>query len=446
MDLSDLATPEPDVEYLLRRHFAERGSAAAAAPTDLAATTRVRHRRRRQQQVALAGTALAVALIAGGIPMLRAALPAPHHIAATSSPAANPPAGDLYDQPTRGTVAGDDGWLAALAARAWAVDPQAGRPVPPPATHRVVFASDVPGGRIALVLGRSGGKTAYLWFHGTKGADPGQMTEAAAPQLTGAGQPLALLDVIAGGGKGAVLVVVGEPGDSAEYVSGSVAGTGHPIDLDMTDGVAVTEVTAPIDQAGAGQVQVARNGQAPMVVVPDASGVAAPTATPTLSIEDPRGLWSQVSQAQLLSLGRYMVGFYGLSSHQVEIVLLATGRIGSRQVVLLGGILPSGQTVAWQGSYPRTGPGAGTGNGTAPGPTTPLLTQTLALRTDGGVVVSGPLDGAAAEVLDSNGAVLGTVPLVNGAGAGAVPGAPARVRITGQGGAVLAETTVGTTR
>lgn len=444
MDLSDVRSPEPGLEVRLRRHFAVNGEDRTPARADLGAVTLRRRRQVRRQRVALVGTALGVLVIAAGLPALRAALPAaPSGMAAPSQPSSAPPPADLYDLPARGSLAGDASWLSALAARAWEVDPAAGTPDPPPASHRVSYAADVPGERLALVLGHSGGKTAYLWVHGRTGADPGQLDQATTPQLTGAGQPIALLDVQPGGRNDAVLVLVGLPGDAAEYVPPS---GGRPVDLPVVDGVAVAQVPAPVDREGAGQVHVVRAGHPALTVVPDVSGLDAPAATSPLAIEDPRGLRAQVDEKELQDLGRYMTGFYGLSPGRLELVLLATGPVGGRQAMLLGGILPSGQTVAWQGSYDRAHPAAGTGAGTAPGARTPLLQQVLALRTDGGVVVSGPLDGVTAQVLDRSGAVVGTVPLQNGAGAGGAPGSASRVRILDGSGTVLAQAAVGAPR
>lgn len=39
----------------------------------------------------------------------------------------------------------------------------------------------MPGERVALVLGRAGGKGAYLWLHGSAGADSGQLDQTTAP-------------------------------------------------------------------------------------------------------------------------------------------------------------------------------------------------------------------------------------------------------------------------
>jgi hypothetical protein len=443
MDLTDARAPEPALEARLRRHFAENGEARTPPRYDLAAVTLRRRRQLRRQRMALAGTALGVVLIAGGLPAVRAVLPvASHDATASSSPTSPAGPADLYDQPTRGSLAGDAGWLSALAARAWEVDPQAGAPNPPPATHRVVYAGDIPGERVALVLGRAGGKTAYLWLHGRTGADPGQLDEAASPELTGTGAPVALLDVPSGTATGAALVLVGLPGDTAEYVTAD----GLSSELHVVDGVAVARVPVPVDQQGTGRIHLTRAGRPPVTVVPDLSGLDVPVAATSLAIEDPRALRTRVDQTQLQDLGRYMTGFYHFPPGRLELVLLATGPVGDRQAILLGGVLPSGQTVAWQGSYDRAHPGVGTGAGTPPGPATPLLQQVLALPTDGGVVVSGPLDGVTAQLLDRSGAVVGTFPLENGAGVGTTSGPAARVRIADSAGVLLTEAAVRSTR
>ena len=85
------------------------------------------------------------------------------------------PDGGLYDVPTRGSLADDRAWVAGVRALDW---PPADGEVPSTADRRVVFAGEVPGGRVALVLGRLARGTARLWLVGPEGAAPGEMRPA----------------------------------------------------------------------------------------------------------------------------------------------------------------------------------------------------------------------------------------------------------------------------
>ena len=126
-----------------------------------------------------------------------------------------------------------------------------------PATARVVYAADVPGGhRWALVMARADQWWAVNWFAGPSGADPAALTEVVPPSSWSDTEPLALIDVSAAT---APILVFGDPATAFEYSpsldrapDGSLVRTYQP--LPVVDGVPLGEVPAPV-HLGAGEVR-----------------------------------------------------------------------------------------------------------------------------------------------------------------------------------------------
>ena len=154
----------------------------------------------------------------------------------------------------RGSLAGDDAFLAAMLARDWSTSlGSTGEHVElDPGSRRVVFAADVPGGhRWAVVVARSGVQWLAAWFTGPGGAEPAQMTEAV-PAMPVGSEALVLMDVSAATGP---LVVLAEPGLDAQYSpSLDRAPDGRLVRefavLPVVDGVPTGEVTMPITWGG----------------------------------------------------------------------------------------------------------------------------------------------------------------------------------------------------
>ncbi|MFQ1002918.1 hypothetical protein [Modestobacter sp. SSW1-42] len=172
-----------------------------------------RSRRLRAARWVAAAVAVVVLGTAGTLarpeaaPAVQAAQPTP----------AGPPPPEVYEQPPRGSLADDPGFLAGVAALRWS----------PPASgsgfsrsfdgdsRRVVYAADVPGGhRWAVVMARNGSSWVVNWFAGPRGARPAEMTEAYGPTGWSRSLPLALMDVSAATGP---LVVLADPGVGVEY-------------------------------------------------------------------------------------------------------------------------------------------------------------------------------------------------------------------------------------
>ena len=213
-----MALSDTDLERRLRE-LRVRGDDLPPAPPDLARIVRARHRRqRRTELLRLAAAGVAVALLFIGVPRLASSLDAQR--AATAAPSEEAPrwAGQvLYEQPTRGSLAGDEEWVAGLADRALVPSDPAevastGQ-LPDSAIQEraVAFAGDVPGERVALVVARLwGGRVIQAWFTGPRGAEPDEMTMTLLRDAPSTG-PLSLLDLPDAASPRHVLVVVGVP-------------------------------------------------------------------------------------------------------------------------------------------------------------------------------------------------------------------------------------------
>jgi hypothetical protein len=200
-----------------------------------------RHRRtRRVRRVVLAAVVAAAAGIQTNVVPLPGWAPA---IALAS------PWSALAEEPPRGALAGDSAWLTAFRDRVtgiqdaegfWAV---AGRD-----RVRVLYASDAPGRRVALVLVplRLGIITSWelVWYEGPSGAAPQQMMQA---NNEDAGNPVVTLMQV-DAERGGYAVVVG-PSDSTVTISGdprySASGVVERRQLATSDGTGVGVAILP---------------------------------------------------------------------------------------------------------------------------------------------------------------------------------------------------------
>ncbi|MBM7807597.1 hypothetical protein JOD57_003434 [Geodermatophilus bullaregiensis] len=285
-----MTDPDLDVRDALHRLAAgagrPRGEDTAAAAVALS-------RRQRRTRLALAGGAVAVALLAGAVPaLLPDAGPAAGGAATGGTGQAEDAGPGLYDLPVRGSLAGDDDFVAGAAALEWSAPLGIEGAVlsPPAPTRRVLFAGDLPGGRRwALVMGEDRRQLVYAWFGGPAGAAPDELALLAPPQRGGQDQPMALLDTA---GPAPVLVVVSRPADTARYSPGSVPVDGGGVgrawtDLTEADGVLVAEVPAPV-YLGVEAVDVRRDGATRTTVrpVPLTDASAPPPVDPRATVAD----------------------------------------------------------------------------------------------------------------------------------------------------------------
>jgi DNA-directed RNA polymerase specialized sigma24 family protein len=252
------ADPDDDVRDALQRLAARAGPPHGPATAD-AAVALARRQDRRRAAVA-AGVLVAVLVGVTAPRLVPDAAPVPER---TATGPATPQALSPADLPTRGSLAGDEAFLAGVRALDWSPTPGRGAGEGPPrADRRVVFAGDLPGGRRwVLVAASDGGQLLHTWFGGPAGAEPGELALLAAPERTGRVTTFALLDTT---GAPPLLVVVPRPGDGARYSPGSVRlGDGTLgrawTELSEADGVLVAEVPEPV-YVGAEVVELLRDG------------------------------------------------------------------------------------------------------------------------------------------------------------------------------------------
>ncbi len=440
-----------DLETRLRRGLLASAEDVAPAPRDLAALVRHRARRQRRTRAAVAAAGLAAALVFVGVPVVASSV-------ATDSETAAPterttPYLPLYDLPTRGSLADDQAWLDAVAALPWHppdVPPDPSLPDPPVADRRVHYAGDVPGGRVALVVGREGSIVHHLWLTGPRGAEPAEMSPATAPTSTADQGRLALLDAPSPEAGEATLVVLGRPGDSATWteppvVQADASVTTETVVLPLEDGVSVTRVPTPT-LLWTSAVEVTRDGRPLTTVRPEASHRLAGDAFPEVQPADPRGLADRLDRSRLGFSTASLVGGFGLTAEEADPTLLAVGPLApewSEQAWLLGLTFPSGATgLVIEAERAPLGDGSITGYSyTLPFEPagTALLDRVVVVRVLGGVVVSAPATAVTAEFHDPQGTVLGSLPLDQGAGTGPLPFAAETARLLTGDGSVVAE-------
>jgi hypothetical protein len=394
------------------------------------------------------GAVLALVLVFAAVRLTSS--PPPREERAEPEPTA-PSTPTPFDEPTRGSLAGADGWLSGVAG--------AGALAHLSAERHVALATDAPGVRVALVLGRDSERLIAAWLTGPPGALPEQMALAARPHVVSDSQPLTLWDVPEPPRTGGLLVVVTRPGATVEFSPGrTVAADGTEeqvrVPLVAVDGVATASVDRPVAPYGGFVTVTGDDGAAG--VVPQLSDRARQVAAAPADAADPRGLHGAIGEGAFQQVLHEMAGTYGIATGRLAPVLLAAGPVGDAgdRAVLVGATLPSGATVAWLGV-------AGSGPGeplvrtvaTRPAPAgAAVLNRVIAVPAGwaisrlplprgqappGWLVVSGPRGGTTAELLGTGEHVLGSLPLVDGAGLAPVPPGTATVRVLDASGLEL---------
>ncbi|WNV75546.1 hypothetical protein [Geodermatophilus sp. DSM 44513] len=450
-----------DLEDRLRRGLRATADDVPPAPYDLADRVRSRARRQRRTRLVATAAAAAAALVLVGVPVAVSGLVAEDR-GQPAAPADRPPLDplpSLYDQPTRGSLAGDTAWLREVAVLGW-VPPDlpatafAELPEVPPDSRRVAFAGDVGDTRVAFVLGPDQrGSLHGAWFTGPPGAAPGGLSLATSVGQLSRTDPISLW--AARDDDGAVLVVVGLPGDEARALTGrDVTATGEVTErwepVPMPGGAGGLALDGPPWPAGL-QLEVRRDGR-------PQPAVAAWTVYPDelvdrpVDVADPRGLRGRVGEELLRSAVESLVGSYRPPTAELAPTLLAAADLGDSPgggtAVLVGVTFPSGATAtALATQWPLVDPVQSSSSEltmTDPAPAgAPLLDRVVAVATGRALAVSGPGTGVRAEVLLADGTVTTTVPLVAGAGVEPyVPPAPATVRVLDASGAVVGEAPV----
>ncbi|SFF25933.1 hypothetical protein [Blastococcus tunisiensis] len=449
------------------RSLRTRADGIAPPPADLAQRTRERHRTQRRARASWAAGGFAALLVLVGVPVVSAVAlgGGTTGIAATSTAAPPDQVSSLAALPTRGSLAGDADWLDAAREFSWEYaatesDPLSGSSAPvsgPPLDTRVVaFAGDVPGARVALVLGLTGRPLA-AWFVGPVGAAPDQMVLAAPPGETTWRHPLALMDAPDPASDSATLVVVAWPGDEVELLTGrAVSADGETaerrIPVPTTDGAGAISTPGPPGWHPETQlwVQQAAGSYNPQLTVTDR---ALARERPLPDVADPRGLRGSVRDQDVRAAVEALAGYYGVPAADLTPTLLAGAPVsgGSRSTVVLVGVtFPSGATTAaqvivWGDDDAPSGLASQVAL-TAVGPAgTDLLDRVFVVPSSvpGAILltVSGPADAVLAEAYSPDGTLIMRLPLTEGAGTAAAAANPgdATVRFFDRAGSLVAE-------
>jgi hypothetical protein len=134
---------------------------------------------------------------------------------------------------------------------------------------------------------------------------------------------------------------------------------------------------------------------------------------------------------------------YGLDPERARPTLLAWGTLGAyRSAALVGATFPSGATGVWLATYDPRHPDGGSVQIELPfdAAGTELLDRVVVIGEADGLVVSAP-DGVRADVLGASGAVVESLPLMEGAGTAPLeePEGARSVRIVDDNGGTVAE-------
>ncbi|MGY2076343.1 hypothetical protein [Blastococcus sp. SYSU DS0828] len=447
------------------RDLRYRADVTAPPPADLAERTRARYRAQRRSRTAMAVGGLVALAVAVGVPVTTSGLLSGERggeVAVPGSPTRNP-APSLYDLPTRGSLAGDEEWLAGVRELDWVppelaaqLPPGVELPDPPVETRRVAWAGEVAGSRVTLVLGRTEQEgVVQAWFTGPRDAAPDEMVPvgllAPAPGLESA----ELFAAPYGAPEQRMVVVVGAPGDEARVLTGrTVTASANVVDqwepVPMEEGAGALALGGSSDWPTGLSVELSRPGQSrPLNRANTTEEDLTRAWNEPVEIADPRGLRGLAHEEVLQQAAIQLAGRYGLPLRDLRPTLLAAGAVdgdpGTR-TLLLGVTFPSGATgaafvdywtdqfdMAQEDSFRVALAPAGT----------PLLERVFAVPTSNSVTISGPESGALAEIYLADGRLHATVPLVDGAGVGPLGSpTPDRVRILDARGAVVAEAPV----
>lgn len=416
---------DTDLEARLRRDLRARQDDAPPAPVDLADRVRRRHRReRRTQALTLVATAAVIAVVAGASNLLSAP-PTPRTADTAETPGAAEPT--ILERPTRGSLAGDEAWLAVVRRLDWQVPAELAGEVPePPSNERhVAFAGDVPGSRVALVVGQEDGRTGAVWFTGPTGAEAGDMVPVNLPEPAGSDERFALVQTEGPFARDGVLTVVTAPGESVDLttppeVAADGTETRPRIELPVVDGIVATRVEAAwtmgreLRTRGASSIP----HRVSVTVMHPGQVLAVPPAPPPLDAVSDQALFDDLVAEVLAD--------YDLTAEEARPTILARGDgYEGERVLLMGLTFPSGATGAWLLTGDQYSDGWSGGLARLPhAPAgTPLEERLIAVPVDGfQLALHGPERAVRAEVLTSDDRVLGRVDLDDGAFVGEVPG------------------------
>ncbi|MCZ2839364.1 hypothetical protein [Modestobacter sp. VKM Ac-2985] len=417
----------------------------------------VGHRRTGRRRRVLAAAAVAAVVLFGAVGALTRPAAEPPAAATPATPAvdAGPSvrAAPVLTGPTRGSLADDPAFLAAVQQADWG-----GLVAPPAADRTVVFAGDTPSGRAALVVGTVDEDFRGTWLIGPAGAPAEALVPHLPPGLA-RGRPVTLL---LGGPGPASLVVVAGRGDTIEVSDRLMVGPRGTVArsytaVDATDGVAVVPATTTED-GPALSVRVTREGRLVHRSAVDWPGDRPGRTTPLPVLVPVRPVLQEpdarVVAAALVGLAVPLgVGPAGLQPELLWSGTLPLSRgPGTVAVAVVVGRSPGGALVVttWAG-----GGGGVLACGTVtPAGSTPVASLTVA-RTctvdlpgleqsaDGSwLVVTAPPEATAVEVLGATGRTLARLPLAGGGTVVPLPEGTRDVRTLDAAGQPLREVPV----
>ncbi|SOD99097.1 hypothetical protein [Blastococcus haudaquaticus] len=279
------------------------------------------------------------------------------------------PTVDIADLTTRGSLSDDQAFLDGVRALDWTEEAPVRaadgtilyyQPDPPVEAREVVFAGDVPGGRWALVAGRTSPVGANVpedvvphdelvaaWFTGPPGAAPEQMVLASGPNGIAGDWPVALTDPRTG-----VVVVVAAPGDVVEVSTRPLIGADGSTsrewrEVDTENGVAIARVP-PFPRAADGSTsyRVLRGGRLEARDMPWSVVVEGAGEPPAIAY--PRGRPAELGQQAAEYSAEYVLAELGLSGMQTTVAAQWVGPVptdGPGVAALVTVTLPSGAIV-----------------------------------------------------------------------------------------------------
>lgn len=435
---------ETELRTRLER-LAERTAPPVQHPGELTATVVSRLHAERRRRLALATVAAVLAAVFVGVPMWLSRTtedPGP------AGPAA--PTG-VYTTPTRGNLSEEVDFLEGVLRLPWTTGPGGDDVLEPPQdTRHVVYASNVPGARWALVAGANPAvlppddgvdpadldeirSVAIAWFTGPSDATAQEMRLSSVPRLVSADQPAALSDA-----RG-VAVIVAAPGDRIDVSGGvHVDSDGTPT-REYSQGSAVEGIFvfggAPRDVAieRAMRYRVTRGS----TVFDDA-----PDAYPNPDFTRPDVAVARLRPAPPPAPGDATVTLgidevltrSGMFARELSFTVVWAGDLptrdgGSARFTLLAAQFPEGGfhvlgLLGWDTGGGATASACGSENRPAD---TPLDEQVFVLRCAPGnlqtssLVVVAPPRTASAQTLDEKGGPLGSFPLADGVAVVPVP-------------------------
>jgi len=323
----------------------------------------------------------------------------------------------------------------------WVVPAGIADDVPEPAedSRHVAFAGDVPDGRVALVVGEDDGRVAAAWFTGPAGAEPDEMEVVNLPQPTGRSSAQALVQAASPTAPTVLLVAVGPPGSSMDLTAPPrVDATGVEVrprvDLPTDDGVSV--YTLHGSWSPASEVRSRVGADRTSLIMPTVAIAGDPTEAP------PEG--GEITDDHVIdqTVARILAE-YALTEEQARPTVLARGPgTHSSGVALLGLTFPSNATGVWLLTYDVGVGGWSSSLGRLPyAPAgTKLEDRLVAARASGlTVALHAPRGAVSAEVLTTQGVVLGSVDLVDGGYVGELPAGAAKVEALDAAGRTLDE-------